>query len=136
MTLDERFEQFFQSDAFAVVGAAKSRDKYGNKVLRCNMQHGLVVYPVNQRSDEIEGLACIAAIKDLPGTVRSISIITPPPVTEQVVREAMAKGIKNIWVQPGAESAQAITDCHEACINVIGDRNCILVYLGSLDTGF
>ena len=136
MTLDERFEQFFQSDAFAVVGAAKSRDKYGNKVLRCNMQHGLVVYPVHPRSDEIEGLACIAAIKDLPGTVRSISIITPPPVTEQVVREAMAKGIKNIWVQPGAESAQAITDCHEACINVIGDRNCILVYLGSLDTGF
>ena len=119
MSEADRFEKFFQSKAFAVVGAAKNRDKYGNKVLRCYMQHGLEVYPVNPRAGEIEGLACFAAVQDLPDAVQSISVITPPPVTEQVVREAIAKGIKNIWMQPGAESPAAIADCRAAGINCI-----------------
>jgi uncharacterized protein len=130
MTPDERFERFFQSKAFAVVGAAKNRDKYGNKVLRCYMQHARRVYPVNPRSGEIEGLACIAGIKDLPDTVKSISVITPPPVTEQIVRQAVAKGIKNIWMQPGAGSPAAIADCRAADVNVIGDGSCVLVHMG------
>jgi predicted CoA-binding protein len=125
-----RFEKFLQSQAFAVVGAAKNREKYGNKVLRCYMQHGLEVYPVNPRAGEIEGLACCAAVQDLPDTVQSISIITPPPVTEQVVQAAIAKGIKNIWMQPGAESPAAIADCREVGINCIADGSCILVHLG------
>jgi uncharacterized protein len=130
MSVSDRFENFFQSRAFAAVGAAKNRDKYGNKVLRCYMQHGLDVYPVNPRAGEIEGRACFAAVSNLPDTVQSISVITPPPVTLQVVREAIAKGIKNIWMQPGAESPEAIADCREAGINCIADGSCILVHLG------
>jgi len=113
-----------------VVGAATNRDKYGNKVLRCYMQHGRRVYPFNPRAGEIEGLACAAAVKDLPDTVKSISFITPPPVTEQVVKEAIAKGIENIWLQPGAGSPAAIADCRKAGINVIGDGSCVLVHMG------
>ena len=94
------------------------------------MQHGLEVYPVNPRAGAIEGLACFAAVQDLPDTVQSISIITPPSVTEQVVREAIAKGIINIWIQPGAESPEAIADCRAAGINCIADGSCILVHLG------
>jgi uncharacterized protein len=130
MSVSDCFESFFQSRAFAVVGAAKNRDKYGNKVLRCYMQHGMEVFPVNPRAAEIEGFACVAAVQDLPDTVQSISVITPPPVTLQVVREAIAKGIKNIWMQPGAESPEAIADCREAGINCIADGSCVLVHLG------
>jgi len=124
------FEKFFQSKAFAIVGAAKNRDKYGNKVLRCFMQHGLEVYPLNPRAAETEGLACFASVQDLPDKVQSFSVITPPPVTEQVVREAIARGIKNIWMQPGAESPAAIADCRAAGINCIADGSCVLVHLG------
>lgn len=130
MSEDDRFEKFFQSQAFAVIGAAKNRDKYGNKVLRCYMQHGIEVYPVNPRAGEIEGLACCAAVQDLPDSLQSISVITPPPVTEQVVREAIAKGIQNIWMQPGAESPEAIEQCREGGVNYIADGSCVLVHLG------
>ena len=34
--------------------------------------------------------------------------VTPPAVTEQVVQAAIAKGIRHLWMQPGAESAKAI----------------------------
>jgi predicted CoA-binding protein len=61
--------------------------------------------------------------------VQGIFVSTPPPVTEQVVREAIARGIKNIWMQPGAESLVAIADCRAAGIHCIADGSCVLVHL-------
>ncbi|MBN2107524.1 MAG: CoA-binding protein [Deltaproteobacteria bacterium] len=130
MSEADLFEKFFQSKSFAVVGAAKNRDKYGNKVLRCYMQHDLEVYPVNLRAGEIEGLTCFATVQNLPDGVQSISVITPPPVTEQIVRDAIARGIKNIWMQPGAESPLAIEQCREGGVNYSADGSCVLVHLG------
>jgi predicted CoA-binding protein len=130
MDAEERIERFLDSEAFAVAGAARNRDKYGNKVLRCYLQHGRTVYPVNARANSIEGLACLAAIESLPQSVQSLSIITPPVATEQIVREAIRKGIKNIWLQPGAESPAAIEACQQAGINVIAGGPCILKTLG------
>jgi uncharacterized protein len=130
MTCETRFKLFFQSGAFAVVGAVKNREKFGNKVLRCYLQHGKTVYPVNPRAEEIEGLRCMASLADVPGNVQSISVIMPPAVTEQVVRQAISKGIKNIWMQPGAESSDAVTACRFSGINVIADGSCVLQVLG------
>ena len=42
----------------------------------------------------------------------------PPAVTEQIVREAHRLGIKKIWMQPGAESEEAIKFCEEHGIYV------------------
>lgn len=121
---------FLNSNAFAVIGASTNRAKYGNKVLRCYLQHDKKVYPVNPRADLIEGVTCIHTIAELPPDVKSISVITPPKITEQVVDDAIAKGIQNIWMQPGAESQLAIDKCKQHNINVIADGACILVVLG------
>lgn len=123
-------EQFLSSAAFGVVGASANRAKFGNMVLRCYLQDSRVVYPVNPQLDEVEGIRCLKSISDLPASVESISVITPPSVTEQVVELAHAKGIKNIWMQPGAESEVAVQKCTEYGINVIADGSCILVMLG------
>ncbi|KTD35630.1 CoA-binding protein [Legionella moravica] len=123
-------DQFFTSSSFAVIGASSNRDKYGNKVLRCYIQHGKKVYPVNPHEAQIEGLAVVSNISELPDDVQSISIITPPPITELCVNEAINKGIKNIWMQPGAESERAIDSCRINQINVIAKGPCILVVLG------
>ena len=128
--MDKQFKSFFESNAFGVVGASSVREKYGNKVLRCYSQHNLKVYPVNPNEKIIEGLNCVSDVGQLPEEVKSISIITPPKVTEKVVEQAIAKGIKNIWMQPGAESPLAIQLCEKNKINVIGDGSCLLVVLG------
>lgn len=125
----KKIEQFLSSPAFGVVGASANRAKFGNMVLRCYQHNSRVVYPVNPQLDEVEGLTCLKSINDLPNTVESISVITPPSVTEQVVELAYAKGIKNIWMQPGAESEIAIQKCVNYGINVIADGSCILVVL-------
>ena len=75
-------------------------------------------------------MPCVASVADLPAEVTSISVITPPPITEKVVEQAVARGIRNIWMQPGAESATAVARCRENGINVIADGSCVLVVLG------
>lgn len=128
--MNKHVDLFLQSPAFAVFGASSNRDKYGNKVLRCYMQHGKRVFPMNPREEVIEGLPVLRSVGELPDEVESISIITPPSVTEKIVADAIQKGIKNIWMQPGAESEAAIAACEAHGINVIAGGPCILVVLG------
>ena len=130
MTISERIETFLAADAFGVVGASSKPHKYGNKVLRCYQQNQHEVVPVNPVEKVIEGLDCVALVNELPGHVDSISIITPPQVTEKVVISAIARGIKNVWMQPGAESPQAVATCEAAGVNVIADGSCVLVVMG------
>ena len=130
MASKEQFDKFFASDAFGVVGASANRDKYGNKVLRVYLQHGLRGIPVNPKEKEIEGVPCVSNVGDLPDEVKSLSIITPPAVTEEVVNLAISKGIASIWMQPGAETPAAVEKCLSHGVNVIADGSCILVKLG------
>src|SRR5512135_587106 len=113
----KEIEEFLKAEAFGVVGASSDRSKYGNRVLRCYQEHGRTAVPVNPREEEIEGTPCVAAVTDLPDNVSSISVITPPQVTERVVEQAAAKGIRNVWMQPGAESPRAVAFCREHGIN-------------------
>ena len=130
MTIQEQIQQFLASPAFGVVGASTNRQKYGNKVLRCYQQNGRKAIPVNPNEPEIEGIPCAATISDLPPDVVSISMITPPDVTAKLVPLALEKGIKNIWMQPGAEHPEAVALCRERGINVIADGSCVLVAIG------
>lgn len=130
MNEPERIDIFLDAKVYGVVGASADRHKYGNKVLRCYLQNGYQAIPVNPKEKEIEGIPCVATVLDLPDEVTSISIITPPTVTEKVVDLAIQKGIKNIWMQPGAESSAAVSKCREHDINVIADGSCLLVVIG------
>lgn len=130
MTIQEQIQQFLASSAFGVVGASANRHKYGNKVLRCYLQNGRKAVPVNPNEPEIEGMPCVATISDLPPDVESVSMITPPDVTAKLVPLALQKGIKNIWMQPGAEHPDAVALCQSQGVNVIADGSCVLVVMG------
>lgn len=128
-TIDEKIAAFLAAPAFGVAGASKDRAKYGNKVLRCYLQNGRRAIPVNPVEKEIEGVPCVHAVNELPEGVESLSVITPPRVTDTVVAHAIERGIRHIWMQPGAESPAAIAAAEAAGINVIADGSCLLVVL-------
>ena len=130
MSVTDRIQSFLASDPYAVVGASVDRSKYGNKVLRCYQQHGREVYPINARAEEVEGLKAYPSLAALPVPVKAISVITPPAITEQVVRDAAAAGVTHIWMQPGAESDEAIRLAEAAGMAVIAGGPCLLVVLG------
>lgn len=121
---------FLNGSPHAVVGASTNREKYGNKVLRCYMQHGRPVSPIYPRATAVEGLKAFPTLADLPVVPHGVSIITPPAITRGVIDEVIALGIQHVWMQPGAEDAEAIERAREAGVNVIANGPCLLVVLG------
>lgn len=130
ISVGEAIDKFLAAPAFAVVGASDDRSKYGHKCYACYLQNQRKAYPINPKAQTVLGNQAFANIQSLPEKVESVSIITPPAVTEKVVDEAIALGVKNIWMQPGAESQAAIDRAQAAGLNVIAGGPCILVTLG------
>lgn len=126
----ERIRAFLDAPPFAVVGASADRSKFGNKVLRKYVEHGLPVRPVNPAGGEIEGLAVAPSLSDLEPTPGAVSIVTPPAVTERVVAEALELGIRHLWLQPGAESPRAVAAAEERGASILWGGPCLLVELG------
>jgi predicted CoA-binding protein len=127
MSTSDLIHAFMSAGPWAVVGASTDRSKYGNMVLRNYQQRGMEVYPINPRADEVEGLKAYRSLADLPVKVRGISVITPPAITERVVEEAAAAGVEIVWMQPGAESAEAIARAEALGLGVIAGGACFLV---------
>ena len=132
-SVQQKIESFLAEGPYAVVGASTDRDKYGNKVLRCYQQHGREAHPINPKAPEVEGLKAYASLAAVPAKLKGVSIITPPAVTAQVVREAAALGIPRVWMQPGAESPEAVKTAEDLGVEVIAGGPCLLVVLGYKD---
>jgi predicted CoA-binding protein len=129
MSSPDKIKLFLAGRRFAVAGASQDRAKYGNRVLRAYLQNDLDAVPVNPGADEVEGVTAYRDLASIPDPVDGVSIVTPPRVTEQVVKQALALGIKNIWIQPGAESEAAIELAEHAGANVIAGGPCLLLTL-------
>ena len=127
--VDELMQRFLSMPPVAVVGASSDMDKYGARVFAALRREGISAYPVNPRHSEIQGERAYASLADLPAPARSVSVITPPEVTEDIVEQAGELDVEILWLQPGAESAAAVTRATKLGMDVIHGGPCILVQL-------
>lgn len=93
----------------AVIGASNDRRKFGNRALRAYQQQGYDVVPINPHEANVEGVKAYASILDVPGTVDMASFYVPPDIGEQVIADVASKGVREVWLNPGAESDELIT---------------------------
>lgn len=119
--------EFLAGTCYAVVGASRDRAKFGNRVLRAYLAHGREAIPVHPTEAVIEGQPCAASLARLPRPVHGVSIVTPPPVTLRVVEEALALGVRRLWMQPGAEHPEAVARARAAGALVLAYGPCLLV---------
>lgn len=122
-------DAFLSAASFAVAGASTNREKYGNKVFLALKNSGREVFPINPNASEVEGAVAFGSVLELPTPAESLSIVTPPAVTRQVIADAISAGVKHVWMQPGAEDPQASRAARDAGLNVIDDGSCVLVLL-------
>lgn len=133
--MSDDISTFLSYDRFVVAGASTNRSKYGNKVLRCLLQHGRNAVGLNPRASKIEGVDAIASLSDLKNPKEvALSIITPSKITEELIAEAIDLGMAAVWMQPGAESPEAIAMAQKASMITIHSGPCLLVVLGYQDS--
>ena len=101
-------KKFLKQKSFAVAGSFRNESKYAYRILTTLKDKGYEVYPVNPSLREVDGLTCYPSVKDIPDSVDVVDIVTPPQITEKIVRECKEKGISKVWIQPGAESKTVI----------------------------
>jgi predicted CoA-binding protein len=88
----------------AVIGASNDRYKFGNRALRAFASQGYEVLPVNPDLSTVEGLPAYASVLDIPGEVDMATFYVPPDVGLTVIEAVAAKGIPEVWLNPGSES--------------------------------
>ncbi|MFQ5508461.1 MAG: CoA-binding protein [Leptospirillia bacterium] len=94
--------------SIVIIGASSNRAKFGNKAVRAFTDAGFTVYAVHPKETEVEGLKVYRSVADLPETPDYASLYLPPKVGEAVLDDIAAKGIKQVFANPGAESPELL----------------------------
>jgi len=123
----KQINQFLGNQPIAMVGVSRNPKKFGYTAFRELKDKGMKILPVNPEADEIMGEKSYRNISSLPEDVRGIIVMTKKEKTASVVKEAMARGIKEIWIQQMADSKEALSELKGSDINYITGE-CILMH--------
>jgi predicted CoA-binding protein len=120
-------DAFLSSRKIAIAGVSRDPKKFGHQVFLKLKEKGFEVYPINPATDIIAGTPCFRSVGSLPLSVHSLVIMTPKKQTREIVAEAIAKGIDNIWIQQMSETPEAIDLVKSHPVNLI-TKECIFMY--------
>ncbi|MFA5272413.1 MAG: CoA-binding protein [Candidatus Omnitrophota bacterium] len=113
----------------AVVGVSQRQEKFGFKIFNSLIKNGFDVVGVNPADGEISDRKIFRSLKEVNKPIDLVITVVPPEVTERIVGEAKALGVKEIWMQPGSESRKAIDDAKASGISVVHNA-CFMVEQG------
>lgn len=130
------FESFFNPKSVAIVGASRQKGKVGYEILMNMITAGYKgkIFPVNPKTDTIEGLNCYPDLKSI-GEIPDLVIIVVPakvvPAIMQQCAKAKAKsviiitaGFKEVGKEGKELEEQIIQIARGAGIRIIGP-NCL-----------
>jgi len=118
-----------QDKIIAVVGVSSNPQKYGHRIFVDLLKAGYHVMGVNPKKPQINGQITFASIAEIGQSIDLVLIVTPPVVSLQIIKEAKDLGIKDVWLQPGAQSPEVIKLGQDLQLNLTHDR-CFMVDQG------
>ncbi len=93
----------------AVVGASVDRSKFGNKAVRAFRDAGWTVFPIHPSLKEVEGITAYPDLDSIPANeLDQVSFYVPPHVGIRVLDQAARKRPREVWLNPGSESAEIL----------------------------
>jgi uncharacterized protein len=121
----DKAEEMLQAKTWAVVGATDNQSKFGYKIFKFMVDRGFDVYPVNPGIKEVYGKICYESLSALPVKVDAVDVVVAPRIGERIMKDCSELGIRNVWLQPGADAASVVQVAKELNLTVVTD--CIMV---------
>jgi hypothetical protein len=130
--------EFLSGKRFAVAGVSRSANQAANAVLRKLRDSGYDAVPINPNANQLEGTTCYPDLASVPGALDGVVVVTHPDTAAGVVRDAAARGIRQIWFHrsfgQGSVSEAALRACDELGMRpIVG--GCPLMYCEPVDVG-
>ncbi len=126
MNLD-RIEDFLKEENIALAGISMKKSKFGNYIYKELQAKGKNIFPLHHEMETYEGQKCYNNLDDLPENVNALIICTRPENSEVLLKQAVEKGIKNIWLQQGAWKNKELPDNYSMNSNII-NGHCIMMF--------
>jgi len=90
-------------------------------------QKGFDVCPINPKADEIDGVKCYKSVTEIPEEYTKLFIVTPKNDTDVMLKQAINKGIKHVWVQQLSNTPETSTLAKENGVELI-EKECIFMF--------
>ncbi|MBO9354198.1 CoA-binding protein [Bordetella petrii] len=93
-------QAFFDPRSVAIIGASSDPDKLGGRPIRFMREAGYAgkIFPINARSDNIQGMRAYASLADVPDAVDQALIIVPATAAHDALQACIDKGIRHVQV--------------------------------------
>jgi predicted CoA-binding protein len=125
--MNSMIQEFIAGKRIALAGASRSGNKFGNAAYKELRARDYEVYLVHPEAQEIEGEPCYPNLASLPTKVDGVLVCLPPGQSPAVLRQAAELGIRNVWLQQGADSPELLNLGRELDLNLVSGK-CILMY--------
>ena len=120
---DEEIREILSSmKNVAVVGMSSNSEKPSHKVPKYLMSQGYNIIPVNPTVDEILGEKCYSNLDDISAAIDIVEIFLPSDQILPIVKQAVNKKPKVIWLQLGIHNSEAEELAQKQGIDVIFNR--------------
>jgi uncharacterized protein len=106
----------------AVVGLSSSSGRPSYGVASYMRRSGYKVIPVNPNETEVFGDKAYASLADVPGKIDLVDVFRRSSEAGTAVDEAIALGVKAVWLQEGVIDNAAAQRAHESGLLVVMDR--------------
>ncbi len=122
---DEQIREILSLKNIAVVGMSKNSFKAAHYVPRYLSENGYDVTPVNPTAEEILGKKCYNSVSEIDEPIDVIDVFRPSDQVLPVIREAIKKKPKVIWLQEGIHNSEAEELAKQSGIKIVFNR-CML----------
>ena len=124
----QNIDRFLNCKVIAVAGASRKEKSFSALAIEHLRKKGYSVLSINPNFEE-NNLARneFKSVSDLPKEAKNLLVLTNPAQTLSVLKAAIDRGIKNIWIQQKSEIPEVIALCSSNKVNLIYNH-CIFMF--------
>lgn len=123
----QQINAFLKHHRIALVGVSRDPKKFGSQIMKHLLERDFDVIPVHPEVASIQGKNCVPDIASLPDDVKSVCLALPKDKTDAVLKQAVEKGMEQIWIQQFSDGPETLAIIKESNANVVTGR-CIFMY--------
>jgi predicted CoA-binding protein len=131
-SLAVRANDFLGQRRIALVGVSRDPRDLSRALFKELRARGYDVVPVHPTLESVDGVPCARRLQDVHPRVDGALLMTPPLVSDRVVRDCSEAGVTRVWMHRGAGQGAvnpvAVSYCRDHGISVV-DGACPFMFL-------